>query len=112
MEKDLSKLAAEGSSEQDSGAAFAARVRAATELLREIRDNRRLIATLDEEQYRELLILAGQVARPGPYAKRELAREAVEHDAIVALDDETSRQRKGTSQYQSHQGRTVHNVGL
>ncbi len=76
MEKDLSKLAAEGSSEQDSGAAFSARVRAATELLREIRDNRRLIATLDEEEHRELLILAGQVARPGPYAKRELAREA------------------------------------
>ncbi len=55
---------------------FANRVREATELLREIRDNRRLMADLGEGQYRELLMVAGQVARPGPYAKRELAREA------------------------------------
>jgi hypothetical protein len=58
------------------GKAFAMRVQEATALLREIRDDRRLMAELDEELHRELLTLAGQVARPGPYAKRELAREA------------------------------------
>ncbi len=51
------------------------RVDAAIELLRELRDNRRLMATLTEEQNRNLLMFAGQVARPGPWAKRELARE-------------------------------------
>tara|TARA_R110002096_G_scaffold171490_6_gene344564 strand:+ start:28306 stop:29823 length:1518 start_codon:yes stop_codon:yes gene_type:complete len=51
------------------------RVDAAIDLLRELRDNRRLMATLTEEKNRNLLMFAGQVARPGPYAKRELSRE-------------------------------------
>ncbi len=51
------------------------RVDAAIELLRELRDDRRLLATLSEEQNRTLLTYAGQVVRPGPWAKRELARE-------------------------------------
>ena len=62
--------------EQEAPALFAGRVREAIALLRDIRDNRRLMAELGEEDYKELLTLAGQVARPGPYAKRELAREA------------------------------------
>ncbi len=62
---------AESEQETDIGE----RVDAAIELLRELRDNRRLMATLTEEQSRNLLMFAGQVTRPGPWAKRELARE-------------------------------------
>jgi NAD(P)-dependent dehydrogenase (short-subunit alcohol dehydrogenase family) len=72
----VSKSSGKERLEDDLPATFANRVREATEVLREIRDNRRLMADLGEEQYRELLMVAGQVARPGPYAKRELAREA------------------------------------
>jgi NAD(P)-dependent dehydrogenase (short-subunit alcohol dehydrogenase family) len=59
----------------DEAGEFSRRVRDAIEVLREIRDNRRVMADLGEEEYKDLLMLAGQVARPGPYAKRELARE-------------------------------------
>ena len=58
-----------------SDGGFADRVREAILVLREIRDNRRLMADMGDAEHKELLILAGQVARPGPYAKRELARE-------------------------------------
>jgi NAD(P)-dependent dehydrogenase (short-subunit alcohol dehydrogenase family) len=61
--------------EEDLAGEFPDRVADAIEVLRELRDNRRLMADLDEATHKELLILAGQVARPGPYAKRELARE-------------------------------------
>jgi NAD(P)-dependent dehydrogenase (short-subunit alcohol dehydrogenase family) len=83
MEEDVTKSLLD----EDEGAAdpaalpasdtsgFAERVRASIELLREIRDNRRLLALLDDDEGNELLKMAGQVARPGPYAKRELARE-------------------------------------
>ena len=55
---------------------FAERVVAAIELLERVRDNRALLAAVDTEQRKRLLVVAGQVARPGPWAKRELAREA------------------------------------
>ena len=63
------------SEQNECDALLGERVDAAIELLRELRDNRRLMATLSEEQSRDLLTFAGQVARPGPWAKRELARE-------------------------------------
>ncbi len=75
MGDSVSKSPSEAEPRQGRSADFAARVREATALLREIRDDRRLMGDLDPEAYRELLTLAGQVARPGPYAKRELARE-------------------------------------
>ncbi len=61
--------------EDSTKPAFAQRVQTAIEVLRELRDNRRLLTELSDGDHREILILAGQVARPGPYAKRELARE-------------------------------------
>lgn len=65
---------------------FAAGVKSAIAVLREIKENRRLLANLSEEDHRELLIVAGQVARPGPYAKRELAREVRKGRRKVARD--------------------------
>ncbi len=62
-------------SESDADEPLSERVDAAIELLRELRDDRRLLASLSEEQNRNLLTYAGQVVRPGPWAKRELARE-------------------------------------
>ncbi|MBL4637635.1 MAG: SDR family oxidoreductase [Kofleriaceae bacterium] len=61
-------------------------MKAAIEVLRELSDNRRLLADLDEDDHRELLIRAGQVARPGPYAKRELAREVRKRRRKVERD--------------------------
>ncbi|MCP4444631.1 MAG: SDR family oxidoreductase [Myxococcales bacterium] len=63
------------SEEEERSADLGARVDAAIEVLRDLRDDRRLMATLTEEQNRNLLTFAGQVARPGPWAKRELSRE-------------------------------------
>ncbi len=65
---------------------FATRVKAAIEVLRELSDNRRLLADLNEDDHRELLIRAGQVARPGPYAKRELSREVRKRRRKVERD--------------------------
>ena len=78
MKDEAGQSAPEQSAEGDDAAqraVFQERVRASIELLQEIRDNRRRLADLDEELGNELLMMAGQVARPGPYAKRELARE-------------------------------------
>lgn len=78
MKDEAGQSAPEQAAEGDDGtqrAAFQERVRASIELLQEVRDNRRRLADLDEELGNELLMMAGQVARPGPYAKRELARE-------------------------------------
>jgi len=54
---------------------FDERVAAAIELLDAIKDNRRILANLDPEQRKRLMMACGQAARPGPWAKRELARE-------------------------------------
>ena len=48
----------------------------ATGLLEEICNDRGLLAELSQAERREFLTLAGQVARPGPYAKRQLTRAA------------------------------------
>ena len=47
-----------------------------TELLEQLVDDPGQLAVLDPEARKRLLIAAGQVARPGPWAKRELARAA------------------------------------
>ena len=57
-------------------AAFAERARVAVELLEAVREQRGLLASLDEELRGRLLRAAGEVARPDPWAKRELARAA------------------------------------
>jgi NAD(P)-dependent dehydrogenase (short-subunit alcohol dehydrogenase family) len=55
---------------------FEQRVADAIELLEHIRDDRGALAAVDQEARKRLLIAAGQVVRPGPWAKRELARAA------------------------------------
>ena len=45
-------------------------------LLEQIQEKRALLAALSEEQRARLLQAAGHVARPDPWAKRELVREA------------------------------------
>jgi NAD(P)-dependent dehydrogenase (short-subunit alcohol dehydrogenase family) len=52
------------------------RARLAVELLEDLRDDYAQLAELDVELRKRLLVAAGQVARPGPWAKRELMREA------------------------------------
>ena len=54
---------------------FDGRVSEAIELLEAITDNRRILANLTSEQTKRLMMACGQAARPGPWAKRELARE-------------------------------------
>jgi len=53
-----------------------ARIALTNQLLEEICDDRGLLAELSQAERREFLTLAGQVARPGPYAKRQLTRAA------------------------------------
>jgi NAD(P)-dependent dehydrogenase (short-subunit alcohol dehydrogenase family) len=48
----------------------------AIEFLESIREKRALLAVLNDEQRARLLQAAGQVARPDPWAKRELSRAA------------------------------------
>ncbi len=55
---------------------FTEQVDSALELLEAIRDDRGLLAQLDEQHRKRFLMAAGLVARPGPWAKRELARAA------------------------------------
>ena len=53
------------------------------ELLGDIVGDRGLLALIDKEQRRQLLTIAGRVARPGPYAKRELARIRLGFSALL-----------------------------
>ena len=53
---------------------FAQRVDETIALLESIRDDNRRLAELQPETRTRLLMAAGMVARPGPWAKRELAR--------------------------------------
>jgi NAD(P)-dependent dehydrogenase (short-subunit alcohol dehydrogenase family) len=55
---------------------LAARVEIAIDVLESIRDGRGQLAELDDEQRVRLLQAAGHVARPDPWAKRELMRAA------------------------------------
>ncbi len=55
---------------------FIARAKAAIELLESVRDDRAQLAVLNDEQRARLLTAAGHVARPDPWAKRELMRAA------------------------------------
>ena len=57
-------------------AELSASAAAAITLLERIRERRALLALLSEEQRSRLLQAAGHVARPDPWAKRELLREA------------------------------------
>ncbi|MBT8494120.1 MAG: SDR family oxidoreductase [Deltaproteobacteria bacterium] len=52
------------------------RTRQAVEFLEELHGDYSRLAELDDELRKRLLIAAGRVARPGPWAKRELMREA------------------------------------
>ena len=52
------------------------RTRDAIALLQAIQERRGLLAHIDLELRTELMRVAGQVARPSPYEKRELARAA------------------------------------
>ena len=53
---------------------LASRVDDAIELMTGFRDDPRTLADLDAERRKRLRIAAGQLARPSPWAKRELAR--------------------------------------
>ena len=53
---------------------FSERVRAAIELLEALDEDRSLLAEVDADETRRLLMAAGRVARPTPWAKRDLAR--------------------------------------
>jgi NAD(P)-dependent dehydrogenase (short-subunit alcohol dehydrogenase family) len=55
---------------------FAERARIAIEVLEAIRGDRPLLLTLGDEDRARLLRAAGEVARPDPWTKRELARAA------------------------------------
>jgi NAD(P)-dependent dehydrogenase (short-subunit alcohol dehydrogenase family) len=55
---------------------FAARAAIVIEFLESVREDRAQLAALGEEQCARLLLAAGQVARPDPWAKRELLRAA------------------------------------
>ena len=55
---------------------FAARASIAIAFLESVRDDRAQLAALNDEQRARLLVAAGQVARPDPWAKRELLRAA------------------------------------
>jgi NAD(P)-dependent dehydrogenase (short-subunit alcohol dehydrogenase family) len=59
---------------------LARRVDAAIELLESIRDDRRRLAGIDDARRKRLLEAAGRVARPDPWAKRELRRAARRRD--------------------------------
>jgi NAD(P)-dependent dehydrogenase (short-subunit alcohol dehydrogenase family) len=57
-------------------AAIIAKADLAIEFLEAVRERRALLALVDDEQRARLLRAAGEVARPDPWAKRELARAA------------------------------------
>jgi NAD(P)-dependent dehydrogenase (short-subunit alcohol dehydrogenase family) len=57
-------------------AAWSAQAQTAIEFLEAVRARRGLLAGLDNEQRERLLRAAGEVARPDPWAKRELSRAA------------------------------------
>ncbi|MDB4973341.1 MAG: L-fuco-beta-pyranose dehydrogenase [Myxococcaceae bacterium] len=71
-------------------AAFAQRAQAAVELLEAVRERRGLLAALDNELRERLLRAAGEVARPDPWAKRELSRAAYRRrrDELRARDEQ------------------------
>jgi len=72
------------------------RVAAAIELLESIRESRGQLAELDDEQRARLLQAAGHVARPDPWAKRELVRAAKrKRDADRRAADEQALARTG-----------------
>ncbi|HEX7479484.1 MAG TPA: hypothetical protein VF331_16895, partial [Polyangiales bacterium] len=60
----------------DSDAEFVNQAAAAIELLESVREDRARLIALSDEQRARLLRVAGEVARPDPWAKRELARAA------------------------------------
>ena len=60
----------------DEDTALQARAELAIELLEAVRERRALLAALTETQRARLLRAAGEVARPDPWAKRELVRAA------------------------------------
>ncbi|MDB4987484.1 MAG: L-fuco-beta-pyranose dehydrogenase [Myxococcaceae bacterium] len=68
---------------------FAARTLVAVELLEAVRAQRGLLAGLDNELRERLLRAAGEVARPDPWAKRELSRAAARRrrDELRARDE-------------------------
>src|ERR1700712_1043346 len=70
-------------------AEFAARTLVAVELLEAVRAQRGLLAGLDNELRERLLRAAGEVARPDPWAKRELSRAAARRrkDELRARDE-------------------------
>jgi NAD(P)-dependent dehydrogenase (short-subunit alcohol dehydrogenase family) len=73
----MSKSSADLAAEQgQSVSSFADQAQTAIAFLEAVRDDRALLAALDEEQRARLLVAAGQVARPDPWAKRELLRAA------------------------------------
>ena len=67
---------------------FAAKITAATAFLEQIRDDYEALADLPLADRERFLMAAGQVARPGPWAKRELANRARErHEAAKLAHD-------------------------
>ncbi len=61
---------------EEPAADFEARARVAREVLESIREDRTLLLKLSDEERARLLRCAGEVARPDPWTKRELARAA------------------------------------
>jgi NAD(P)-dependent dehydrogenase (short-subunit alcohol dehydrogenase family) len=61
----------------DHEAGVRAQAETAIAFLESIRDRRALLSVLDEDQRSRLLQAAGQVARPDPWAKRELAKASL-----------------------------------
>lgn len=80
---------------QPTMADLEARIRAALRLLEEIRDDRGLLASVDEELRVGLLRVAGEVSHPDRFARKALARERArqkkrgDRDADEALLDRT-----------------------
>jgi NAD(P)-dependent dehydrogenase (short-subunit alcohol dehydrogenase family) len=62
--------------ETDNTSDFEARAAMVITFLESVREDRAQLAALGEEQCARLLLAAGQVARPDPWAKRELLRAA------------------------------------
>ncbi len=62
--------------DKDEIAAATERVERAVELLEGLRDDFRQLALVDSQLRQRLTMAAGQVARPGPWAKRQLAKAA------------------------------------
>lgn len=73
LQDDECSSASQPSSQDDD---LRERASAAIAFLESVVADRARLSVLCEEERRRLLVAAGQVARPGPWAKRELAREA------------------------------------